>query len=34
MAQRIAAAGDLWFDMLKKKQSLKRPIERLQKLSA
>ena len=34
MAQRIAAAGDLWSDMLKKKQSLKRPIERLQKLSA
>jgi bifunctional non-homologous end joining protein LigD len=34
MAQRIAAAGDLWADMLKKKQSLKRPIERLQKLSA
>jgi len=34
MAQRIAAAGDLWADMLKKKQSLKRPIERLQTLSA
>jgi len=34
MAQRIAAAGDLWSDMLMKKQSLKRPIERLQKLSA
>ena len=29
MAQRIAAAGDLWADMLKKKRSLKRPIQRL-----
>jgi len=33
MAQRISAVGDLWADMLKKKRSLKRPIERLQKLS-
>ena len=31
MAQRIAVAGDLWADMLKKKLSLKRPIERLNK---
>src|SRR5678816_4212520 len=29
MAQRIAAAGDLWADLLKKKRSLKGPIERL-----
>ena len=33
MAQRVADAGDLWSDMLKKKRSLKRPIERLKKLS-
>ena len=33
MAQRVAEAGDLWSDMLKKKRSLKRPIERLKKLS-
>ncbi|HEX6650306.1 MAG TPA: non-homologous end-joining DNA ligase [Pyrinomonadaceae bacterium] len=33
MAQRIAGVGDLWADMLKKKRSLKRPIERLRKLS-
>ena len=33
MAQRISAVGDLWSDMLKKKRSLKRPIERLRKLS-
>jgi bifunctional non-homologous end joining protein LigD len=33
MAQRISVAGDLWADMLKKKLSLKRPIERLRKLS-
>jgi bifunctional non-homologous end joining protein LigD len=33
MAQRIANAGDLWAGMLKKKRSLKRPIERLKKLS-
>src|SRR6187549_325275 len=29
MAQRIANVGDLWSDMLKKKRSLKRPLERL-----
>jgi len=34
MAQRISAVGDLWSDILKKKRSLKRPIERLRKLSA
>ena len=34
MAQRISVAGDLWADMFKKKRSLKRPIERLKKLSA
>jgi bifunctional non-homologous end joining protein LigD len=34
MAQRISAVGDLWSDMLKKKRSLKRPLERLKKLSA
>ncbi len=33
MAQRIADVGDLWADLLKKKRSLKRPIERLRKLS-
>jgi bifunctional non-homologous end joining protein LigD len=33
MAQRIARTGDLWADMLRKKHSLNRPIERLQKLS-
>lgn len=33
MAQRIAAAGDLWADLLTKKRSLKRPIEHLRKLS-
>jgi bifunctional non-homologous end joining protein LigD len=33
MAQRIADAGDLWADLLKKKRSLKRPLERLRKLS-
>ena len=32
MAQRISVAGDLWADLLKKKRSLKRPIECLQKL--
>jgi bifunctional non-homologous end joining protein LigD len=31
MAQRIAATGDLWADMLKKKQSLKTPISLLSK---
>ena len=34
MAQRIADVGDLWADLLKKKRSLKQPIERLWKLSA
>ena len=34
MAQRISAVGDLWSDMLKKKRSLKRAIERLKNLSA
>lgn len=29
MAQRIAATGDLWSDMLKKKQSLKQPLKQL-----
>jgi bifunctional non-homologous end joining protein LigD len=33
MAQRIADVGDLWSDMLKKKRSLKRPLERLHKLT-
>ena len=32
MAQRIAAAGDLWAGMLKRKRSLKRALERLGKL--
>ena len=34
MAQRIVDAGDLWAGLLKQKRSLKRPIERLKKLSA
>lgn len=33
MAQRISAVGDLWTGMLNKKRSLKRPLERLLKLS-
>jgi bifunctional non-homologous end joining protein LigD len=33
MAQRISAVGDLWADLLKRKRSLKRPIELLKKLS-
>jgi bifunctional non-homologous end joining protein LigD len=33
MAERVAAVGDLWADMLKKKRSLKRPLSRLQKLT-
>ena len=33
MAQRIADVGDLWADLLRKKRSLKQPIERLKKLS-
>jgi bifunctional non-homologous end joining protein LigD len=32
MAQRVAATGDLWADMLKIKKSLVRPIARLRKL--
>ena len=34
MAARVADVGDLWSDMLKKKRSLTRPIERLRSLSA
>ena len=34
MTQRITDVGDLWADLLKKKRSLKLPIERLRKLSA
>ena len=33
MAQRVSVVGDLWSDLLKKKRSLKQPIERLKKLS-
>ena len=33
MAKRIDSVGDLWADLLKKKLSLKRPIERLKNLS-
>ena len=33
MVQRVAEVGDLWADLLKRKQSLKRPIERLKKLA-
>src|SRR5215213_5574627 len=33
MAQRVSLVGDLWSGMLKKKRSLKRPIDLLQKLS-
>jgi len=33
MAGRLAETGDLWADMLKKKQSLKLPIKRLQELN-
>lgn len=33
MAQRIADVGDLWADLLRKKRSLRGPIERLKKLS-
>ena len=33
VAQRVAEVGDLWADLLKKKRSLRRPIERLKKLS-
>ena len=34
MAHRITAVGDLWADLLRSKRSLKRPIERLAKLSS
>ena len=34
MAPRIANVGDLWADMLKKKRSLKRPLDGLRKLTA
>jgi bifunctional non-homologous end joining protein LigD len=33
MAQRIADVGDLWADLLRKKRSLRRPIEQVKKLS-
>ena len=33
MAQRISDVGDLWSEMLKKKRSLKRPLERLKKVT-
>lgn len=33
MAERVSDVGDLWSDMLKKKRSLTRPIERLRSLS-
>jgi len=33
MAQRVADVGDLWADLLRKKRSLRRAIERLKKLS-
>ena len=33
MAQRISVVGDLWAGMLNKKRSLRRPIERLRRLS-
>jgi bifunctional non-homologous end joining protein LigD len=33
MGQRIADVGDLWVDLLRKKRSLRRPIEQLRKLS-
>jgi bifunctional non-homologous end joining protein LigD len=34
MVERVSSSGDLWADMLRRKRSLKRPIERLRKLSA
>ena len=34
MAARIAATGDLWSDLVKKRRSLVRPIERLRKLQS
>ena len=33
MAQRVSVVGDLWSDLLKKKRSLKQPMERLKNLS-
>jgi bifunctional non-homologous end joining protein LigD len=33
MARRIAGVGDLWADLLRKRRSLRQPIERLKKLS-
>ncbi|HKR15298.1 MAG TPA: non-homologous end-joining DNA ligase [Pyrinomonadaceae bacterium] len=33
MAQRVSAVGDLWADMLRRRRSLKRPIELLRKLA-
>ena len=34
MAQRVSVVGDLWADLLKKRRSLKQPIDRLRKLAA
>jgi bifunctional non-homologous end joining protein LigD len=34
MDQRVSAVGDLWAGMLKRKRSLKRPLDRLKTLSA
>ena len=33
MADRVAKVGDLWADMRQRGRSLRRPIERLKKLS-
>lgn len=33
MPERVSVVGDLWADLLRKKRSLKRPLERLRKLS-
>jgi DNA primase len=33
MAKRIESVGDLWFDLLKTKRSLRLPIERLEKMA-
>jgi bifunctional non-homologous end joining protein LigD len=33
MTQRIKKTGDLWADMLRKKPSLKRPIEKLKRMA-
>ncbi|HET9528647.1 MAG TPA: hypothetical protein VFO99_20970 [Pyrinomonadaceae bacterium] len=32
MAQRVSEVGDLWAEMLRRKRSLRRPIELLRKL--